>query len=265
MNIKAVRIAGIVVALAVVIAAVALLSPRLSKKSFKPQQKSVSAPIKIKASGTISIIDKMVVLTTPRGTNHYLLIGSQLDKITKHSDKLIYVFGTMAKPAVSKIKDISVRAAIDVTQFDTKDFTVGSQMSDQMVQAIKQKVQEQTELRKRVLDQLRIKDVGYEVISGKMNVVKQFLLHTSQMETTLMVTDKYGDKYILYGEYKHPREAYQKLTGTDLDVVVVGEMSAPDPRRIVLDIAGPFMFFSVREKRIYNNTAELSELIIPAQ
>lgn len=265
MNSKVIRIAGSVVALAVVIAAVALLAPRLTKKPFRPQPKSVSAPIKIKASGTISIIDKMVVLTTPRGTNHYLLVGGQLDKITKHSDKMIYVFGTMAKPAVSKIKDISVRAAIDVTQFDTKDFTAGPQMSEQMLQAIKQKVQEQTEQRNRVLDQLRIKDVGYEVISGKMKVVKQFLLHTSQTETTLMVTDKYGDKYILYGEYQYPREEYQKLAGTELDVVVVGEMSAPDPRRIVLDIAGPFMFFSVREKRIFNNNSELSEIILPTQ
>jgi hypothetical protein len=253
---------GIIVVLAVVIGLGPIFVARFVNKAFTPQKELITAPLKIKATGTVSILNNLVILTTPHGTNHYILVGNQLNKITKQANNMIYVFGTLAKPTVDKINNMVVRAAIDVAQFDSKDFNVGAPLSEEMTKAINQKVKEQVELRAKVLTKLGLKDPNLEVISGKLQIFKLFKVYESKTTTGLLVKDKYGDQYILNGPFKYPEDEYAKLAGKNYDVVVVGEMTTPDPRRAVLDIQGPFMFFSVKNMGIYNNNDDLSELLV---
>lgn len=252
---------GITVVVALAIGFGPTLIEKMGYKISKQPKESTSAPVNIKVSGTISTIDGLTVLTTPVAKNHYILIGSKLDEISKVSDKTVYVFGTLIEPKkTTKVRDMFIRASIDVSQFDVNDFTIGTPVSPEMLEAIKQKVQDQVELRTRVLKQLHLENSGYEVISGKLVIIKVLLLRQAKESTGLMVVDKYGDQYLLTGQLKYPYKDYASLADQNLDVVVVGSLQAPDMITI-LPMTKVLPNFTFGVHGLYNNNEELSEVI----
>ncbi|MGA2090030.1 MAG: hypothetical protein ABSH12_01030 [Endomicrobiales bacterium] len=250
---------GVIVFLALLIGLGPIFVAKIARRAFKLPHHLITAPLRIKAKGTVSLVNGIAILTTPRGMNHYILVGDQLNKITKQANNMIYVFGTLMAPATSKVNDIVIRAAINVSQVDLTDFTAGTPVSDQLSEAIRQKVKNQVELREKVLTKLGMKNSGYEVISGKLVIIKTVLLRQAKETYALLVKDKYGDQYVLCGQFKYPVEDYAVLSGKDFNVVVVGEVTAPDPGILPLLSVEPHMTFAV--KGIYNDNDELSELL----
>ncbi|MCX5777654.1 MAG: hypothetical protein NTU66_00265 [Elusimicrobia bacterium] len=252
-------IIGSIVILALIIGLGPIFVSKVAKKVFTPPKELATAPVRIKANGKVSVVKGYTVLTTPRGLNNYILLGTkaQLAEITSQANNMIYVFGTLTRPQMRSIDALAVRAAIDVTQFDIKDFKVGTEMTDQVAAGIRKKVQEQIDLRTRVLKKLKLKDSGYEVISGKLKIGKSVLVRMAKEMPCLMVEDKYGDLYFLVGTFKYPWEEYKGLTGADVDVVIVGQITVPSPEIMVLNYQN-FMTFNA--KGIYNNNDDLTEL-----
>ncbi len=248
---------GIVVAVVILVGVGPIFVAKIARKAFKTPKELITAPVRIKASGTISRVGGYLVLTTPQGLNHYILSGPNVGKIVQQADNLMFVFGTIARPATKQIDKMAIRAAIDVIQYDTKDFAVGSTMSTQVAEAINQKVKEKAEFRNRVLTKLGLKDSTYDVISGKLLIGKSVLIRAGKEMPALLVQDKYGDLYLLAGTFKYPREAYKSLLGKDIEIVVPGELTVPSPEIMVLNYQN-FMTFSA--KGIYNKDDEFSEL-----
>lgn len=253
-------ILGIIVALAIVIGLGRVVAHKIGYRLSISFKGIMVEPLKIKTRGTIAGIGGYTILTTPKGTNHYIIIGTLLDEVSKHTGQALYVLGRLSTPPTSKVNDMVIRGAIDVTRFDLNDFTVETSLADEMSEGLKRKIQEQVDLRTRVINKLGSSYEGYEVISGKLEIIKMVLLNKAKETPGLLVKDKYGDQYVLCGQLKYPYQDYAALSGQNLDVVVVGSIQVPDPTIMPLLSTEPHYTFAV--KGLYNNTDDLSEVTL---
>jgi hypothetical protein len=224
-----------------------------------------TAPIRIKASGTISLIgEHTLVLTTPHGTNNYVLVGSRESELKQfaYSKQQVFVFGALMLPSPRKINNTVIRYWIDVAEFDTKDFEIGHQISAQVAASIKQKVAEKIAFRDATMKKLGINNSRLDVISGTLVVIPGVIYSDPKEQTGLMVTDKYGDNYLLYdsgGIGKH-YDDYNKFFKKDMAVVVVGQVSLPNPTII---LPGKTEYIPFAAKKIFNS--DLSEFVVERQ
>ncbi|MCB4790375.1 MAG: hypothetical protein LHV68_00645 [Elusimicrobia bacterium] len=265
------RMLKIVLSGVIIIALVAGLGPifvsYLAKKTFKPRKLLIQeAPLKIKAHGTISILADKLVLTTPNGINNYIIYtkDKDMDRLKKYANKKteVYLFGKLVKAETNMLNKVKIRADIEVESFDTKDFNAGEIMTAQVAQAIKEKLREKAEIKAKVFAKLGLpKDSILEVISGKLKVVNCIVFQGGSKQIrglNLLIQDKYGDLYALRADDpKYSAEKFKKLASADLDVVVTGHLTVPNPNLLIPGLNNYMMFVA---KDIYNNDDKLSEL-----
>lgn len=251
---------GSIVVLAIVIGLGRVIASKIGYRLSISFKGIMVEPLKIKTRGSIAGIGGYTILTTPNGENHYIIVGSLLDEVSKKTGQALHVLGRLSAPPTSKVNDMVIRGAINVARYDTNDFTVESPMFEEMSEGLKRKIKEQSEQRTRILKKLGLNDEGYEVISGKLEIIKMVLLNKAKEIPGLLVKDKYGDQYVLTGQLKYPYQDYAALSGQKLDVVVVGSIQVPDPTIMPLLSTEPHYTFAV--KGLYNNTEDLSEVIV---
>lgn len=208
--------------------------------------------LKIKATGTLSVVDKHLILTSPRGLNNYVLVGAKESEMKRFVDKKqpVFVFGTLMLPESRKINTIAIRYRINVQEFDTKDFEPGQKLSTQVADSIKLKVTEKNAFRDATLKKLGIKDTRIEVVSGKLIVLQNLVYGNDPKERYgLMIMDKYGDYYLLYdwGGMKKPYEKYKKYLNLGLEVVAIGQVTLPDPSVVLPGKMNYYIPFSTKK------------------
>jgi hypothetical protein len=211
-----------------------LIITRIISNTAVPIQES--APIKIKASGTVSLAGDYLILTTPQGKNNYILAGNRQNELKQFADKknIIFVVGNLMTPKPKTVGNMAIRYRIEVTEFDTKDFEVGQKMTPQVADALRQKVAEKAAFREATLKKLGL-NKNLDVISGKVFVLQNcFYTDNPKENLALLLVDKYNDQYLLYDFEKvwRPYDKFKKYDNNfipNLTVVVVGEVSLPDP------------------------------------
>lgn len=215
---------GILIIIAILVAFGPILVTRIARHVFKPKKPIVqNVVLKIKAQGTISIMDNKTILTTPSKINNYLLEGKVVNQLTKFVGKkqAIFVFGDLKFSNPKNINNTKITSNIEVFQFDTKDFYPATMSPDEIVQNI--------EFRKQVLSKLGFKESWMDVISGKL-IIGTCIIN-GKPAPCLLVKDKRGEVYILSNRgnvIKAPFEKFLQFKSLDMDVVVVGRLALPD-------------------------------------
>src|SRR3989339_740968 len=259
----------IVIAIVLIVAAILFFvaGPKLLTWMIKktPAQVPVkTAPIKIKASGSLSQIDEHIVLTTPRGTNNYVLVGTRTKELQSlaGSKQNVFVFGSLMSPDPKNIGGKEIRYRIEVDEFNTKDFTIGQKLSTEVADAIKKKVQDKTTFREATLKKLGIKDPNMDVVAGKMAMVESCLYMGDPKEQFgIMIQDKYGDFFFLLngGALKKPYKQYLKIAAAEIEVIVVGKVSLMDPS-VILTLPASISYVPFSAVKVYNS--DLTDLIL---
>lgn len=192
---------GTVVVLVIVVGLGPIFVAKVVKHIVKKPGQQISAPVNIKAGGTITSVDKYIVLTTPNGVNNYILTGSRINELTKYASKkeTVFVFGKLMKADPQNVNNVAIRARIDVADFSQNDFQVGTKLSQQVSDAIKSKIMEKVAFRDEILNKLKI-STKYEVIKGSIFFDSYKNKTTNQINSVLAIEDKYKDVYILIGE-----------------------------------------------------------------
>ncbi|HEX3008337.1 MAG TPA: hypothetical protein VHO90_12065 [Bacteroidales bacterium] len=250
----------VVVGLIIIVGLGPIFVAKVADRMFKMPKRISSGALLIKASGKVSIEQGQLILTTPKGINNYILTGAMSSELKKFvgKDTPVYVFGRLMNTDLHQVQDKIIRASIDITEFNTKDFTIGKSMSPEVAAAICQKVQEKAEFRQSVLKKLGQKDL--DVISGKLNIVPGFTVRDGKSAICLVVSDKYGDAYNLLndGAIKYKRDDYKGFAGQGMDVVVTGQVTLPNPNEPAAPGANTIPFAA---KGIYNREG-LTELVV---
>ena len=226
---------------------------------------TMKAPISIKANGTVSLIENYAVLTTPQGLNNYILVGGQEKELKALAGKkqTLFVFGTLMIPDPKTVGDKKIRYNIDVQHFDSKEFQVGKTPSTMQLTSIKKKIDEKAGFRNSTLQKLGMNKSTSDVLSGKLVVIQEAIYPGNSKEhAALTLTDKYGDDYILYdrGAMNKPYSRYLAFKGQDLPVVVIGDVTLPDPALVV---PGSTRYIPFNAVKIFN--ADLTPLIAPEE
>jgi len=258
---------GIIVFLILIVGLGPIFVAKIARHVFIPRERVANeAKIKIKARGTITEIDKEMILVSPQEINKYVLAGPRAKELKEFAGKKteVFVFGNLMVANPKKVGDVNVKANIEVAEFDTKDFDVGSKMTDKIADDIKAKIKEKIEFREMALKKLGQTGSDVNIIWGQLKSCKgmRIVKEVPKEVPCLYIEDKFGDKYLLsnvLNGIKSPIEDFAPFVNSNYNVVVAGRFVVKDTDLLHIGLVN---YTTLGVEKIYNNDDTLSEFVV---
>jgi hypothetical protein len=183
----------------------------------------------VRINGILSVAEGQLILTTPSKNASFFIVGPKKQELLGAAKKRkpVYVLGEfMPQTYPQSIGKTIIKYSVNVSTYSEKYFMDTDKMPESVIESIRMKLMERKEFREATIKKLGLQDERIEVIHGKLSLVNAVYSNDPKEQYCLVITDKYGDSYLVYDKTGRLKPFSKYKAGTLL--VAVGEISLPD-------------------------------------